>query len=753
MRSHIPKELQELPQWVCAGVDKVPMNPRTGAKASPTDRATWATFNEAVSTGYQNIGFVLSTSDPYTIIDLDDPFKRGRSNTIIKEGDQDYGEALKIAERHSKLINYFESYTELSQSGAGAHIIVKGSIPHGVRRDKVEVYSTERYMICTGNVVKPLAIFERQELLDQLYKEMGEDRYEATLHQTDSVIGDEAIFAMAAGAVNADKFNTLCQGLWEGAYESQSEADLALLAIFAFYTKDNEQVRRLFRMSALGKRDKAIKNDRYLDYALKRIRGNELPPVDLSQLVLEPPTEEVLEEPKQLPARTDTPKLAKKSDFSFPPGLVGEVAEYIFSSSYRPVKEIALAAAIGLVAGITGRSYNISGTGLNQYLVLLARTGAGKEGAATGIDALIAAVRETVPMADQFIGPGSFASGQALIRILDTQACFISILGEFGLTLQQLCDPRANSNQLVLKKVLLDLYSKSGWNKVLRSSVYSDSDKNTRIVQAPNITILGESTPEAFFDGLDQSHIIEGLIPRFMIIEYAGKRPPKNPNAFHPPGEGLVRRLADVITVALNTSQNFTCSPVGLTAEAITISDTFDVFCDNQINSAGLDAEMQLWNRAHLKALKLAGLLAVGCNPHAPVVTEAEMLWAVEFVRRDVGIILNRFQSGEIGVGDHRQEADIRTAIEDYLVFTTQQKYQYKVPKRILDLEIIPYTYLRRRLRLRSSFKNDRRGTNLALQMVLEELVKAGILQQIPPMQVRSEYSIESPLYILGEAW
>ena len=152
---------------------------------------------------------------------------------------------------------------------------------------------------------------------------------------------------------------------------------------------------------------------------------------------------------------------------------------------------------------------------MNQYLILLAKTGTGKEGAATGIDMLMAAVRSRVPMCEHFIGPAVFASGQALIRVLDTKPCFVSVLGEFGITLKQLCDPKAIGSEVVLI-VLLDLFTKSGFNKILRPSVYSDVEKNTKLVQAPNVTILGESTPEEFFDRLAHEHIMVGLIPRFL---------------------------------------------------------------------------------------------------------------------------------------------------------------------------------------------------------------------------------------------
>ncbi|WBF76964.1 hypothetical protein PSV3_00262 [Septimatrevirus PSV33] len=87
--------------------------------------------------------------------------------------------------------------------------------------------------------------------------------------------------------------------------------------------------------------------------------------------------------------------------YSVPPGLVGEIAQYIYAQAPRPVPEIALAGALGLVAGIVGRAYNISGTGLNQYVLLLAPTGTGKEAIASGIDKLMAQVIRTVPAASE----------------------------------------------------------------------------------------------------------------------------------------------------------------------------------------------------------------------------------------------------------------------------------------------------------------------------------------------------------------
>lgn len=101
-----------------------------------------------------------------------------------------------------------------------------------------------------------------------------------------------------------------------------------------------------------------------------------------------------------------------------PEGLLGDIAEYFYESAPRPSKLISIAGAIGFFAGIVGRGYNISGTGLNQYILVLAPTGSGKEAMASGIDRLIVEIRKQVPAVSDFMGPAEIASGPALLKYL-----------------------------------------------------------------------------------------------------------------------------------------------------------------------------------------------------------------------------------------------------------------------------------------------------------------------------------------------
>jgi hypothetical protein len=750
----IPYELQQLAQWVVSDkqgkFEKVPRNPRTGNFADVMDPGTWGTFAEACACHDKHVGFVLSKNDPYCIIDLDAPITQEQTK------------------RHARILEAFETYAEFSQSGKGVHIICRGSVPAGARRDKVEVYSDSRYMICTGSAYRNLPIVDTQPLLNLLFHEMSKDRQTVVeLVQQEGAFTDEQVYNMARDANNGDKFVKLWSGLWQGDYPSQSEADFALMSMLCFYSKDNEQCRRLFRWSGLAKdpsgnlRPKTFRDNKYVNYMLGKQRAKEAPPVDFTELLtraeavlkskqeatclavveqMTPPAEQYLEEKRK-------PKAIK-----MPPGLIGELAHYIKESAHRPVAEIGLVSAMALTAGIVGRSYNINGTGLNQYFILLAPTGTGKEGAARGMNGLIAAVRMQIPMVEQFLGPSAFASGQGLIRVLDEKICFVSVLGEFGLTLQQLCDPRANTAERLLKRALLDLYSKSGFNDILHGSAYADKDKNTKIIHAPSLTILGETTPGIFYDSLSHSLVSEGLVPRFSIIEYDGPRPPGNPRAGFPPDEALTNRFAELPAIALRTIQARTHCPVTLDINAARLMAEFDAYVDDQINADTVDAKRQLWNRAHLKALKLSALVSVGCNPHAPVINLECADWAIEMATSDVKRILRKFEGQEIGDGDARQEGDARRAILDWLNMSTKQRMGYRVNEKIAKsvIGIIPQFYLFKRLQMTASCANDRRGARFAIESLLKTLLANEVLIQIPHLQAAAEFGAKSPLFAVG---
>ena len=112
----IAEEIRVRPQWVVWKAvgnkpDKVPYSARTGRRASSTDLLTWGKFQgalEAYENGeYAGLGFVFSSADPYTGIDVD--------NCVDGHGE--------IALWALEIVRYFDSYTEISATGTGLHVM------------------------------------------------------------------------------------------------------------------------------------------------------------------------------------------------------------------------------------------------------------------------------------------------------------------------------------------------------------------------------------------------------------------------------------------------------------------------------------------------------------------------------------------------------------------------------------------------------------------------------------------------------
>jgi len=194
---NIPKELKALPQWVCAYDDKIPKNPRTGQNASVINPATWGTYEEAVEAGFPHIGFVFRKGDPYVGIDLDAP-----------RNDEERA-------RHNMIFEKLQTYTELSISGKGLHLISQGNIPHAVKRDQVEVYDTERYFILTGNVLpgRTTDINDCSEIINKLTSEMGIGRAVTIEHDEEETKTDADVYNQCLHSKNGDKFKSLWDGV------------------------------------------------------------------------------------------------------------------------------------------------------------------------------------------------------------------------------------------------------------------------------------------------------------------------------------------------------------------------------------------------------------------------------------------------------------------------------------------------------------------------------------------------------------
>jgi hypothetical protein len=267
VRSNFPAELQGRQQWVLWRLekgekrDKSTKVPRTtrGGHAKSTDPKTWSTLEKALgahlSAGVGGVGFVFA-GEGIVGIDLDhcrDP------------------ETGAIDPWARTLLDVFSSYTEMSPSGTGVHIIVRGTLAGAGRKKHVrsegahpeaaiEIYDRARYFTVTGRRLPeyPAGIEERQEAVEHLYtsmdKEEGKPSDAATPAHADAAgaLGDDEVLRRAMAARNGAAFSRLWEGDTSGHGGDDSAADLALCSHLAFWSRgDAAQMDRLFRRSGL----------------------------------------------------------------------------------------------------------------------------------------------------------------------------------------------------------------------------------------------------------------------------------------------------------------------------------------------------------------------------------------------------------------------------------------------------------------------------------------------------------------------
>lgn len=247
--SRVPKELKALPNWVCWGWNgellKKPINPLTGCGAKAGHPETWGTFEQAykhVELGTcKGVGFEFADGGGLVGVDLDHCLD-GNSGEITSPF-------------VCQAVRAFRSYSEISPSGTGLHIICRGKLPGpGIHREKIEMYDSGRFFTVTGKQFSPDSLADAQDAINRYYGVLtkrakpAQAPEKSTGEEQRPLLSDDELIDRARKSA---KFDQLWRGDIQG-YPSQSEADLALCNSLAFWAgRDAEQMDRLFRQSGL----------------------------------------------------------------------------------------------------------------------------------------------------------------------------------------------------------------------------------------------------------------------------------------------------------------------------------------------------------------------------------------------------------------------------------------------------------------------------------------------------------------------
>ena len=272
---------------------------------------------------------------------------------------------------------------------------------------------------------------------------------------------------------------------------------------------------------------------------------------------------------------------------------------------------VSLVAALAFMAGICGRQFQTPTlSGLIQWLVVLAGTGEGKEDGTAGIQALFAEMYEEFgDSIGKYIGPSKFASDKAILVRLNESPCFVSMMGEIGLWLQGLNDPRPNSNYFHLKGTLLDVFGKSGMHQMVFQTKNAKKENSTETTKSPALTLMGDSTPDNYFKALTEADIESGLVTRFIAVPVPDIELPYNPNGrMYRLPETVKNRLRILIRFINGMEQEKRYVVIRETPEANQWQETYARNARRWVKENKDSTIEKIWTRSHLHVMR------IGCS-------------------------------------------------------------------------------------------------------------------------------------------
>jgi len=673
-------ELVNKPNWLAGNNTKgsVPLDVRTGNYGSFNKTATWNTLSKVETYMATRPSFLpaiaLSKDLGITIFDLD----------AVR--DLNTGNLLPWARQ---LVTDLNSYTELSKSGTGLHIICFGLKPAKAacvlkyeNKSHVEIYDTAKFNTLTGNVFEEHDTIETRQTEIDVFFAQHESQEQPILENVtcSPVMTDEEVLGLCRAAKNADKFSLLFdKGDLSKYNDDHSSADFALCCMFGFFTQDKVQIDRLFQKSALFRQDKwQDRTDRKyafttIDRAIKKV-------FEKNKTVYQPPQiEKILSQTPQ----TLLPENNPCKDFNiddFPDSVKSYIASLQeITDAPLPMLVMATVATLSAYASKTyipyfGRLYP------NLYQLLLSKSGAFKS-TAMEMGSHYAIEKESRLAQELKVGiisAGSLPDKERKTKVLEhlltrakaskliatkttAEMLFLDLsrgvkgllaLSEYG---GWLGDMEKSYNK-TLKAVFTDLYDCPTYYEIKTKG--SDGEPPL-VLNHPYITIAGFSSPKWLEDQIANSDILTGFFARYLLFYVAEK------DTIPKPFPDLTKKPQKAFEKVLNniekTSGEFTLSKAAKDAYNQVY---YAVYGLRDVWSENLDHINPFIKRWCPSILKVALLLQLADEPGNHEIQAKWIVAAARYISYAIASTLHILQSGILESEFMRNCKAIMTLIE-----------------------------------------------------------------------------------------
>jgi hypothetical protein len=310
-----------------------------------------------------------------------------------------------------------------------------------------------------------------------------------------------------------------------------------------------------------------------------------------------------------------------------PPGLVGEIVDWIEATARRSSRVLALPAALTVVGTAIGRDRSgPTDSATHLYCIGLAPTGAGKDHPLQQVKRLLSASGMS-----SLIGPSEFRSGTAATRFLQRSPLSLCVMDEVGAMLQTISDRRAGPFVKDLTKFFRTVWSAS----FTPFATAEWAERSSEVIEAPAMSIFGVSTAEEFLGALTGADVINGFLNRFAVFAVDRK-----PQAVKPATDPL--RVPPAISERLTYLFNGG-NPLGVVGKTygqdrpiirkVPFGAKAEAVFDDLLREVDVLGETNpelapIYSRTAEMAIRAATIVACGESAAAPVISARTMLWA-----------------------------------------------------------------------------------------------------------------------------
>jgi hypothetical protein len=303
------------------------------------------------------------------------------------------------------------------------------------------------------------------------------------------------------------------------------------------------------------------------------------------------------------------------------PGLVGDLMRWASRTSYTKQPLFALGAALTCMAMVSANRYLVESfdTPLQPFFMMLGPTSSGKDSAK---DTVVEFCRRAKLERHLFSG---FQSYHALLDVLgDAPNMGCWLWDEAARKLKTAGRASAGQDHQILTWTL-DLYGKG--RSIMQG--LPGRKQSIKAIEHPFLVILAAAQPLQMIEAITVADVSTGLINRFILLDAGDSVPTDNYDRDSIFPSALESKIAEYHKVMPPKGKSF----VKVGWESTKVFSRFRDFSTQCREFSGRQGGSgEVWGRSNQNALILAGLVAIGVDPHKPRITDEIAEWAIKFM-------------------------------------------------------------------------------------------------------------------------